>query len=194
MINCERFAQQLSDYLEGEVSEENYKLLNAHENSCKKCAELVINARLLSKMLKNIPAIKASENFTKNLRLKLAVETALQKSGTVKRAVNNVRTFSLKPVVVTFAAAASFFIAFILLDSYILDDDSDVLMSPRIEIPPLPGSDQNTNANQNLFVPNQMQVGGFTVSDSLEKFFQDTVGESLMKDDPSRAPRKDSKR
>ena len=64
MINCERFAQQLSDYLEGEVSEENYKLLNAHENSCKKCAELVINARLLSKMLKNIPAIKASDNFT----------------------------------------------------------------------------------------------------------------------------------
>ena len=194
MINCERFAQQLSDYLEGEVSEENYKLLNAHENSCKKCAELVINARLLSKMLKNIPAIKASENFTKNLRLKLAAETALQKSGTVKRAVNNVRTFSLKPVVVTFAAAASFFIAFILLDSYILDDDSEVLMSPRIEIPPLPGTDQNANANQNLFVPNQMQVGGFATSDSLSKFFQDTAGESLMKDDPFRAPRKDSKR
>lgn len=192
MINCERFAQQLSDYLESEVSEENYKLLNGHENSCKKCAELVINARLLSKILKNIPAIKASDNFTKNLRLKLSEETALQKSGAIKRAFSNVRTLKLKPVVLTFAAAASFFIAFIFLDSYILDDDGDVLMSPRIEIPPLP--DQNTNANQNLFVPNQMQVGGFTTSDSLEKFFQETAGESLMKDDPSRTPRKDSKR
>ncbi len=57
MIKCDRFEQQLSDYLEGEVSEENNKLLNDHETSCKKCAELVINARILSKTLKNMAAI-----------------------------------------------------------------------------------------------------------------------------------------
>lgn len=194
MTKCEQFAQQLSDYLEGEVSEENYKLLNEHENSCDKCAGLVINARILSKTLKNLPAIKASDNFTKNLRLKLARETALQESGAIKRAADNIKSLSLKPVVVTFAAAATILLAFILLDSYVFEEGSDVLMSPRIEIPPLPGSDQNAKTNRNLFVPNQMQVGGFSVSDSLEKFFQDTAGESLMKNDPSKNPRNDSKR
>jgi len=193
MIKCDRFEQQVSDYLEGEVSEENFKLLNEHENSCNKCADLVINARILSKILKNLPAINASANFTKNLRLKLAGETELQKSRTVKRIVNDIKSFKLKPVAISFAAAASIFFAFIMLDSYVINDRSDVLMSPRIEMPPLPGSNQSPNTNQNLFVPNQTQVGGFSTSDSLEKFFQDAVGESLMREDPSKTPRNDSK-
>lgn len=183
MINCGDFSEHFSDYLEGKVSEEYKKLISAHLTACPSCAKLFANARLISKSLKNLPKISASENFNKELHQCLAQEAAKEQTAGLERMLNTVRALPVKPVVATLAAAAVIAFAAVVIDSYIINTGEEkVLYTPRIKPPPLPGSARSAGYQQNPLTTNPMQIGGFNLNDSSSQFFPNRTVESTLQE------------
>lgn len=189
MINCDSFARQLSDFIENNVSDENSRLLIAHRDSCENCSRLVHNAKRVLKSLKNLSPVAVSPDFNARLRQKLALE-GQKPYRWFDSLIDPIRSIGFKPIVASFATAAVIFLVVI----YIFNKDEGVLNSPRIEIPALPNSNQNATFQQNPLKLNQMQVGGIYFPDSLESYYKNTPGESLLQEDLFKSPRKEPKR
>jgi len=183
MINCGDFSEHFSDYFEGMVSEEYKKLISAHVAACPSCAKFLANARLISKSLKNLPKIFASENFDKALRRRLAKEAAKERAVGLERMLNTLRALPVKPMVATFAAAAAIALAAVVIDSYIINTGEEkVSYTPRIKPPPLPGSNRSAFYPQSSLTTNPMQIGGFNLPDSSSRFFPNRTVESTLQE------------
>lgn len=193
MINCDSFAQQLSDFIENNISDENSRLLIAHRDSCENCSRLVHNAKRVLKSLKNLSPVAVSPDFNAKLRQKLALERQ-KPYRWFDSLIDPIRSIGFKPIVATFATAAVIFLVVMVSNTYIFNKDEGVLYSPRIEIPPLPNSNQNATFQQNPLKLNQMQVGGIYFPDSLESYYKNTPGESLLQVDLFKSLRKEPKR
>ena len=181
MIDCVDFSQHFSDYLEGKVSEEYKKLIDAHLAACPNCAKLLANARLVIKSLKSLPKITASEDFNRALRRRLAQEAAKERAAGLERMLNSVRALPVKPIVVTFAAAAIIAFAAVIIETYVISSNEEkVLYSPRIKPPPFPGSGKTAVYQQKPLNTGPMQIGGFNLPDSSSLFFPNRTMDSTL--------------
>ncbi len=143
MINCDDFSKQLSDFFDGELPKERSRMLNLHVSACSACAKKLAHTHALSKFMKHLKKVTTTEQFEEQLHKRLQSEIDYQVQSGTDRAVRTLTSIQLRHVVATFAAAAAIVFAVITFDSYLSSDDAtQVVVSPRIEIPPLPGSAQ----------------------------------------------------
>ena len=196
MITCDDFSLQMSDFLEGELSDERSGLLNAHLESCDSCARIMANARTVAQTLKKLPKVATSEKFNDELHQRLTREASYKQSVWQSRLRHSVRSLRSKPLIATFAAAAAITLAVVLIDTYMQNGDNNdkVLFSPRIEIPPLPGSGQRAAALKSPLTTNPLQVGGFYFADSSSKAYRNPALKSILPENLKQSLRNQAKK
>lgn len=68
MSSCERFKENILDFIDNELNSSRKKELRHHVESCQDCDCLMEQMRVLRTELKSLPRIQASENFNVILR------------------------------------------------------------------------------------------------------------------------------
>ncbi len=186
MINCDKFSNLLFDYIDGELPRERIRLIDSHVASCSSCAKKLANTRLLSNSLKCLKRMTATDHFEERLRARLQKEIVNQQRSGMDRSLFNIQSLPIKPIVSTFAVAASLTIAAISLDSYFNKENGSgqPVITPRIEIPPLPNTVRPAVRQQLPPYPGLANQNNYTaVSDSAASVFSNTdVEQSLPYD------------
>ena len=172
MINCDDFSKQLSDFFDGELPKERSRMLNTHVSACPVCAKKLAHTHALSKFMKRLKKLTTTDHFEEQLHNRLQSESNYQDRSGTDRTVFALSSIPLRPLVATFAAAAAIAFAVITFDSYLSSEDtSQAVVSPRIEIPPLPGSAQQNVIQQLPYAGLPIDSRITTMSDSaIEKF------------------------
>jgi anti-sigma factor RsiW len=80
MSSCERFKENILDFIDNELNSTRKKELRHHVETCQDCDCLMEQMRILRTELKSLPRIKASENFNVILRECIRREAAGKRS------------------------------------------------------------------------------------------------------------------
>ncbi len=167
MINCDDFSKQLSDFFDGELPKERSRMLNTHVSACSVCAKKLAHTHALSKFMKRLKKVTTTEQFEEQLHNRLQSELNYQDQSGTDRTVFTLSSIPLRHVVAIFAAAAAIVFAVITFDSYLSSEDAtQAVVSPRIEIPPLPGSTQQNIMRQSPYAGLPIDSRITTMSDS----------------------------
>ncbi|GAB4340243.1 MAG: hypothetical protein Kow0037_25930 [Calditrichia bacterium] len=67
MANCDRFREQFSNYLEGELRGTELQELEAHFQACEDCAVTYRQMKIIQNSLRQLPKIKTSAEFEREL-------------------------------------------------------------------------------------------------------------------------------
>lgn len=67
MIDCDKFRSKFSSYLEGELSIEQRKEVEAHFSQCSDCHETFRQVRIIRQSLRQIPQISTDPDFEQKL-------------------------------------------------------------------------------------------------------------------------------
>jgi len=163
MNNCEDFSKQLSDFLDGETSSMNIKLLNAHLASCPSCKSLFESYRLVLRSLKSLPKVNASKTFEKRLRMQIQKEIEDTRRIDVNRMKQTLGSIPIKPVFVTVTAAAAILaISIVIQDRFFTEEQGNQhVITPKLTPPPRPGARQSPAPMQNPYMQQQnfVQIG-----------------------------------
>lgn len=73
MQECDRIRAFISSYLEGDLSHEVHKEVEAHLTTCNKCNAVYLRTRLLCVQLRKLPQVKTSPNFETRLHQQISV-------------------------------------------------------------------------------------------------------------------------
>ena len=73
MQDCDRIRMFISSYLEGDLSHEVHREVEAHLTTCNECHAVYVRTRLLCVRLKHLPRVKASANFEARLHKQISV-------------------------------------------------------------------------------------------------------------------------
>ena len=151
MVTCDEFLQNISDFVEGYISEEQKKTISVHLKQCPVCAQIISDIQLISIILRKLPKKAASQTFEERLRQKLAKETAQQQD--IDQLFLTLRFLPYKPVFGSIAAAAAIAFIVISINSYIFKDKTpeQLPISPRLEIPPFSRNQQGATVTQPLY-------------------------------------------
>lgn len=185
MMNCDDFSNQLSNYLEGELPDERSQLINEHISACPACAKKLANVRILSRYLRNLTKLSSSENFEKGLQERLARKIDYTQHNGIDRMLQIFRSLPVKPVVATFAAAASIAFATVVVNSYMHDNEKEnkAVVTPRIEIPALPGSNRKPAIQSYPYTNIPAQRDLISISDSSTQLLNNPLMRNQFPDD-----------
>ncbi len=67
-MDCDRFANALQELLDGSLPEEKRPEVEGHLRSCKRCNELYADLKRLRSLLRSLPDLKVSTEFTRNVK------------------------------------------------------------------------------------------------------------------------------
>ncbi len=71
MSNCDKFKENFSSYIEGELTPDTRSQLESHLSVCPQCKEAVYRFRLIQNSLQQLPQIKTSPDFENSLHHRL---------------------------------------------------------------------------------------------------------------------------
>lgn len=79
MAECDKFKRVFSDYLDGEISFEERRLLEEHLRVCTDCSETVRQLKIIQESLRRMPQVKTSPDFEQRLHQQIFTpQTSLQ--------------------------------------------------------------------------------------------------------------------
>ena len=131
-MNCSRFRNLVSPYLDQELSYNELKEFNAHQEHCSHCGELVKHLIQIKTALKEGVEISLSPGFVVNLQDRLRAEAD---QGTARwRRLFEPRLLGLSPVSLSGMAAAAAAVVIIAV-SLFQPETAPLLDSPAIAIP-----------------------------------------------------------
>lgn len=67
----------ISDYIEGEFSIQNKKIIEDHVDECPDCSETVSNVKILREKLRNLEKLQTSPDFETVLRTRIRIEAGI---------------------------------------------------------------------------------------------------------------------
>ncbi len=79
MTECDKFKRFFSDYLDGEISFEERRSLEAHLQVCTDCSETMRQMKIIQESLRRMPQVKTSADFEQRLHQQIfAPQTSVQ--------------------------------------------------------------------------------------------------------------------
>ncbi len=79
MTECDKFKKFFSEYLDGEISFEERRSLEAHLQMCNDCSETVRQMKIIQESLRRMPQVKTSADFEHRLHQQIfAPQTPVQ--------------------------------------------------------------------------------------------------------------------
>ena len=184
MISCEDFSHTISDYLDGETSKAHDEAMREHMAACPSCSQKFRQMRVISDSLRALPKVKVSTEFNEKLRQRISFESVQTHRRSAEKPEFMRRFIPGKPVVVTIAAAAMLAFALVLVDSIMLHDDTPTVV-PRLQIPPMPGTQQPAGYPAASVRSVPLQMSAYSSQDSMrllgdESFFQSNINHPLL--------------
>lgn len=182
-MSCDEFLQNISDYVEGHLSDTQNKIFNAHLAQCPVCTQIVTDVQFICHSLRKLPKKTASSTFMTQLHQRLANEATDKQLQSIDQLFSTLRIIPFKPVWSLVAAAAAIAIIAWGINIYFISnkESKELLLSPRLTIPPLPGSQHSAQIPQLPLY--QLQAGMLTEHDSLtnknENFINENLSQSL---------------
>lgn len=79
--SCQRFKSMVSDYIEGELDQQNHELMEKHLRDCLGCKSKISQLKQLIQNLKKLPRIAVSSDFETILRARINRESRLARRG-----------------------------------------------------------------------------------------------------------------
>ncbi len=74
MVNCYKFKQQISNYIDRELSFHERQMFDQHRENCPSCQKLLQSIQSTQETMTNFSKVKLSEDFMTNLREKILTD------------------------------------------------------------------------------------------------------------------------
>ena len=178
-MSCDEFLDNISDYIEGHLPDIQSKIFSAHLAQCPVCTQMVTDVQFICHSLRKLHKKKASSDFMEQLRQRLANEATAKQLQSIDQLFSTLRIIPFKPVFSLVATAATIAVIAWGINNYFISnkESKELLLSPRLTIPPLPGSQHSAQS------PQLPLVGMVTENDSLtnksENFINENLSQSL---------------
>jgi hypothetical protein len=79
MSNCKRIKAIVSEYIDGELTRDQQRSIEAHLAECKTCDEVIAHVKLLRRNLHELKKIETSPDFETILRTRIRIESGVSR-------------------------------------------------------------------------------------------------------------------
>ncbi|MBN2008415.1 zf-HC2 domain-containing protein [candidate division KSB1 bacterium] len=79
MSNCKRIKAIVSEYIDGELTREQQKMVESHLAACKSCDEVIANVKALRRNLHELKRVETSPDFETILRTRIRIESGVSR-------------------------------------------------------------------------------------------------------------------